>query len=267
MRNNTTEEGTACPATLLRLLYGTAWKSENTKQLVCEAVRAGLRAFDTAAQPKHYREDLLEAAIRSVIETDAIPQGELWLQTKFTPSTCQDPKNIPYDPTTPLQVQVITSVANSLKNLNHDPSPADPTSHAYLDCLILHAPLRNPESTLEVWDYISSLVPHPVRHLGISNVSLPMLELLYEHMRVKPSIVQNAFHGGRGYDVELRAFCKDKGITYQGFWVLKKNASLLQSLPVKACADAADVSTEASLYGRSSMETRTPKECLRVWKV
>jgi hypothetical protein len=39
-----------------RLLYGTAWKKERTRELVRTAIMRGFRAIDTACQPKHYHE-------------------------------------------------------------------------------------------------------------------------------------------------------------------------------------------------------------------
>ena len=41
------------------LLYGTAWKKEQTTELVVEAIKNGFEGIDTACQPKHYREDLV----------------------------------------------------------------------------------------------------------------------------------------------------------------------------------------------------------------
>ena len=38
------------------LLYGTAWKKENTSFLVSQALHSGFRFIDTACQPKHYDE-------------------------------------------------------------------------------------------------------------------------------------------------------------------------------------------------------------------
>jgi hypothetical protein len=38
------------------LLYGTAWKKDDTATLVSQALHAGFRFIDTACQPKHYNE-------------------------------------------------------------------------------------------------------------------------------------------------------------------------------------------------------------------
>ena len=43
----------------LKILYGTAWKKDRTKELVYQAIKSGFRAIDTACQPKHYNEPLV----------------------------------------------------------------------------------------------------------------------------------------------------------------------------------------------------------------
>ena len=45
-------------------IYGTAWKKEKTSSLVKGALRAGFRAVDTAAQPRHYQEELVGSGLR-----------------------------------------------------------------------------------------------------------------------------------------------------------------------------------------------------------
>lgn len=54
------------------LIYGTAWKKDQTRALVKQALLTGFRGVDTAAQPKHYQEDLFGQGIR-----DAIAEGGL----------------------------------------------------------------------------------------------------------------------------------------------------------------------------------------------
>eukprot|EP00193_Tetraselmis_chui_P006449 CAMPEP_0177766546 /NCGR_PEP_ID=MMETSP0491_2-20121128/8578_1 /TAXON_ID=63592 /ORGANISM="Tetraselmis chuii, Strain PLY429" /LENGTH=259 /DNA_ID=CAMNT_0019282959 /DNA_START=104 /DNA_END=880 /DNA_ORIENTATION=- len=125
----------------LPFLYGTAWKKERTTELVMTAVLAGFRGVDTACQPKHYREDLVGTAIRRLREEHSIAREALWLQTKYTPATGQDPANIPYDPDAPFHEQVSQSLARSLDNLNT----------SYIDSLVLHSPLRSRADTLAVW--------------------------------------------------------------------------------------------------------------------
>lgn len=67
-------------------IYGTAWKKDNTTRLVQDAVLAGFRAFDTAAQPKHYREDLLGDAFRDLYDQKIISRDELFVSFELTTS-------------------------------------------------------------------------------------------------------------------------------------------------------------------------------------
>jgi diketogulonate reductase-like aldo/keto reductase len=64
------------------LLYGTAWKGEATTGLVLKAFVSGCRGIDTAAQRKHYREDLVGSAVEQAEKELGIGRESLWLQTK-----------------------------------------------------------------------------------------------------------------------------------------------------------------------------------------
>lgn len=193
------------------LLYGTAWKSQDTLNLVGDAIDAEIRAFNTAAQPRHYREDLLGTAIKSAIAANTITRHDIYLQTKFTSVAGQDKDNMPCNRSPSLRDQVASSIASSLNNLNHIEGVNESRNEDYLDCLVLHAPLSTLEATLEVWEELSLFVLHPVRCLGISNIKIPLLQELYGKMRLKPTIIQNAFHFGTGYDREVTlAFCRER---------------------------------------------------------
>lgn len=66
-----------------RFVYGTAWKKERTATLVALALRAGFRAIDTAAQLRHYREDLVGDGIRQLLAEGAIKRAELYVSSSF----------------------------------------------------------------------------------------------------------------------------------------------------------------------------------------
>jgi diketogulonate reductase-like aldo/keto reductase len=152
---------------------------------------------------------------------------------------------MPYDPDAPLDNQVQTSVASSLLNLKLQPGAS---ADSYIDGLLLHSPLPTIEQTLQAWKLLESYVPHQIRTLGISNVTLPVLQAIYDNSVVKPSIVQNRFYPQTRYDVPLRAYCKERQIQYQSFWTLTGNPALLQSNPVAALAQAAEVAPPIALY-------------------
>jgi diketogulonate reductase-like aldo/keto reductase len=209
------------------IIYGTAWKKSDTEELVKTALQEGFRAIDTACQPKHYDEAGVGAGIAASL-TDTLSRADLYLQTKFTSLTGQDPKLVPYDPRVPLAGQVTQSLGASLRNLRT----------SYVDCLVLHSPLDNVQQTLVAWRAMESLVAGgAVRQLGISNCyHVEQLDLIYNAVTIKPSVVQNRFYAAARYDREIRAFCRDHQITYQSFWTLTANLELLVQPAVIALA-------------------------------
>jgi diketogulonate reductase-like aldo/keto reductase len=211
------------------IIYGTAWKRTETERLVALAIQSGFRGVDTACQPKHYDEGGVGAGI-AASRAASFSRSDLYLQTKFTPVSGQDPDRVPYDSRAPIAQQVSQSFSASLRNLRTD----------FLDGLILHSPLETFEQTQYAWRAMESLVDSGgVRQIGISNCySLEDLEALYLGSRVKPAIVQNRFYAATGYDREIRAFCRKHQVLYQSFWTLTANAQLLAHPTVAALATA-----------------------------
>ena len=209
------------------IIYGTAWKKADTARLVRTAIQRGFRGIDTACQPKHYDEAGAGAGVALCLNA-ALVRADLYLQTKFTPVSGQDPASIPYDPTAPLPQQVHQSFAASLRNLRTN----------YLDCLILHSPLASPKQTQEAWRAMESLAAGgDVRQLGISNCySLEQLKALFDSARIKPAVVQNRLYADTGYDREIRTYCKKRQIIYQSFWTLTANPHVLAHATIAVLA-------------------------------
>jgi diketogulonate reductase-like aldo/keto reductase len=209
------------------IIYGTAWKNKDTERLVAAAIRLGFRAIDTACQPKHYDEARVGAGVARCLDNGlgaGLSRADLYLQTKFTPPSGQDPNRMPYDPRAPLAEQVQQSVAVSLRNLRTD----------YLDAVLLHSPLATASETMAAWRVLESLVDSgQIRKPGISNVyDLEDLRELYDAARIKPAIVQNRFYPATGYDAGIRAFCRERAISYQSFWTLTGNTDLLSNAAI-----------------------------------
>jgi len=201
-----------------RIIYGTAWKKADTARLVTLAIQKGFRGIDTACQPKHYDEAGVGAGVIDSLKP-GLTRADLYLQTKFTSLSGQDPDRIPYDPKAPLPHQVAQSVAVSLMNLQTD----------YLDCVLLHSPMPTMTQTQSAWRALEAFVDTgQVRQLGISNCyRLDDLKGLYEGARVKPAVVQNRFYADTNYDGDIRTYCDQHGIIYQSFWTLTANPQLL----------------------------------------
>jgi len=220
-------------------------KKENTTKLVIQALHVGFRGIDTACQPKHYREDLVGEGVQKFLEETDLKREDLFIQTKFTPLSGQDPQRIPYDPDAPLKEQVQQSFEKSLQNLQTE----------YIDSLLLHSPLASHDDTMVVWRVFEELYnQQKVRAIGICNqYSLKGLKRLWNDATVKPAIVQNRFYKKSDYDTELRAFCLENRIWYQSFWTLTANPHILQNPYVQNLAKQKD-KTPAQIFFRFVMK-------------
>jgi len=228
------------PLSSFKLLYGTAWKKEQTTRLVTEAIEAGFRGIDTACQPKHYQEDLVGDALYKAFSSNQIQREDFWVQTKYTSLNGQDPKQIPYDARKSRPEQVAESVQVSRKNLKV----------AVIDSLVLHSPEENIEKTLLVWRAMEEAVDQGfVRHLGISNCySLKFLMQLYEAVHIKPTVVQNRFYKKENWDRSIRKFCSEKQIVYESFWTLTANPDTLHNEKFREIARNRELTPAQLLY-------------------
>jgi len=197
------------------LVYGTAWKKEETARLVSRAIVAGFRHVDTACQPKHYNEAGVGEGIAAALDQLQMDREDIYIQTKYTSIGGQDRDNLPYDQDAPLSRQVAMSVRTSLKNLRVE----------YIDGLLMHSPMPRFEQSMEVWSAMEEEVrANRVRQIGISNCyDFQEFKRLYESADIKPSVLQNRFYSDSGFDTKLRAFCAENGVLYQSFWTLTAN--------------------------------------------
>jgi len=232
----TTSAGVKMP----RIIYGTAWKKDRTADLVVKAIRAGFRGIDTACQPKHYNEPLIGAALHR-LKNHGIEREALFLQTKFPPLSGQDPRQVPYDKNSPVELQVAQSFEASKKNLQTE----------YIDSLVLHSPIAPYALLLKVWGAMEKIQKAGgARQLGISNCyNIEVFSSLYTDAKVKPAVVQNRFYQETGYDANLRHWCSNHGVIYQSFWTLTANPHILASNTVGTIAQKYK-KTEAQIFFR-----------------
>ncbi len=168
--------------------------------------------------------EALAVAYRSGVVT----RGELFLQTKFTYRPGQDHR-LPYDPSAKFAVQVAQSMASSLEHLGT----------GYVDSYVLHGPASD-----YGWTKIDAAVWEAMQKerddgrtplLGVSNVGLHHLEQMVAQGEA-PAVVQNRCYARFGWDREVRAFCRRRGILYQGFSFLTANVEVLHHPVVREIA-------------------------------
>jgi diketogulonate reductase-like aldo/keto reductase len=208
------------PLPLPEFLYGTAWKEDRTPALTELAVRMGFRGIDTANQRRHYFEAGVGQGLAAAYHAGIVTRADVFLQTKFTYRPGQDHR-LPYDPTASLSDQVSQSMASSLEHLGTD----------YVDSYVLHGPASGygwTDADSEVWEAMikGRNVGH-TRFLGVSNVSLGHLEQMVAARVEAPAFVQNRCFARLGWDRDVRRFCAERKITYQGFSLLTANPEVL----------------------------------------
>jgi diketogulonate reductase-like aldo/keto reductase len=217
------------PSSIPDFLYGTAWKEERTAALVELALRGGFRGIDTANQRRHYFEAGVGQGLAEAYRAGVVARSDLFLQTKFTYRPGQDHR-LPYDPAASFSAQVAQSMASSLEHLGTD----------HVDSYVLHGPSSGYDWTdadAEVWEAMSKeRDAGRTRLLGVSNVSLQHLEQMAAVHAETPSFVQNRCYARLGWDREVRLFCRERKIVYQGFSLLTANPEVLRHPVVSGIA-------------------------------
>jgi diketogulonate reductase-like aldo/keto reductase len=211
-------------------IYGTAWKEDRTASLTELALRAGFRAIDTANQRRHYFEAAVGEGLAAAYRAGVVTRNELFLQTKFTYRRGQDHR-LPYDPQAKLGTQVEQSLASSLEHLGSD----------HVDSFLLHGPSSNydwTEADAAVWEAMRrERDAGRTRLLGVSNMSLDQLQQMADTHEEIPAFVQNRCFAHLGWDRDVRRFCKECGIAYQGFSLLTANQEVVNHPPLMAIAE------------------------------
>ncbi len=222
------------PGRIPDFLYGTAWKEDRTQALTELALRAGFRGIDTANQRRHYVEAGVGQALAAACDAGLVTRADLFLQTKFTYRPGQDHR-LPYDPAADLPTQVAQSMASSLEHLGTD----------RVDSYVLHGPASaygwTDDDALAWAAMVRERDAGRARLLGVSNVSLRHLVQMAATSAEAPAFVQNRCFARLGWDRDVRAFCAERGIIYQGFSLLTANVEVLRHPLIARMAANANV--------------------------
>jgi diketogulonate reductase-like aldo/keto reductase len=225
-------------------LYGTAWKEERTEALTELALRAGFRGIDTANQRRHYFEEGVGNAVAAACRAGLVTRADFFLQTKFTYRASQDHR-LPYEPDADLSTQVAQSMASSLHHLGTN----------YVDSYLLHGPASRKgwtDEDAEVWAaMLKECAAGRTLRLGVSNVSRRHLEQMTA-AGAAPAFVQNRCYARTGWDRDVRAFCRQRQIVYQGFSLLTANPEVLRHPLVAGIAERA-MATPAQVVFRFAL--------------
>ena len=156
-------------------------------EAVAGAIRAGYRMFDCAAC--YGNEDQIGLVFRQAFDEGVVRRGDLYIVTKVWNNMHRD---------------VEASCRKSISDLQCD----------YIDMMMIHWPFpnyhapfcdvdsRNPDSKpfsvaefVDTYRQIEALVDAGlVRHIGISNMTIPKLNAVLDKLRIKPAACESEMH-------------------------------------------------------------------------
>jgi len=117
---------------------------------------------------------------------------------------------------------------------------------------VLHGPSSGYEWTegdAEVWEAMrKERDAGRTRFLGVSNVSLHHLEQMVAARSEAPAFVQNRCFARVGWDRDVRSFCRERGIIYQGFSLLTANTEVLRHPLVTGLARPANATAAQVVF-------------------
>lgn len=184
---------------------------EQVSAAVAGAIRCGYRLFDCAAV--YGNEDLIGQVFADAIAEGVVKREELFITSKVW----NDMHG---------KGDVLLSLAKSLKDLQLD----------YIDAFFVHWPFpnyhapgcdgdsRNPDSKpfspdrfLATWRQMERLADMGLaRNLGMSNMTIPKLEAVLPHCRIRPTVIEMELHPCF-QQPELYDYCVEQGIRPLGF--------------------------------------------------
>ena len=184
--------------------------AQEVASVVGEALRLGYRYIDCAACYGNEKEvgEALEHAVKGGLD-----RGELFILSKVW-NDCHAPEKL------------VRACEKSLSDLRLD----------YLDCYLIHWPFpnyhapgcdvnsRNPESRPYIheefmgsWRAMETLVKRGlVKSIGVSNVTIPKLELILRDAEIKPAVNEMELHPTMQQG-RLFQYCLDHGIQPIGY--------------------------------------------------
>lgn len=163
------------------------YSAEQVSEAVYGAIKAGYRLIDCAAV--YQNEDKIGEVLQRVLEEKIVSREELFITSKVW--------NDKHD-------EVIESCRKSLKDLRLE----------YLDLYLIHWPFpnfhapgcsgdsRNPDSKpfrvdefMNTWRQCEQLVELGlVKHIGMSNMTVPKMEAVYDLCKIKPAALEMELH-------------------------------------------------------------------------
>lgn len=183
----TLKDGTAMPVIGMGTFGSDRFNAEQVSEAVAGAIRCGYRMFDCAAC--YGNEKQIGEVFQAAFDSGEVKREELFIMTKVWNDRHRD---------------IEGAVRQSIADLKCD----------YVDMYFIHWPFpnyhapfcdvdsRNPDSRpfsvaefMDTYRQCEEMVEKGlVKHIGISNMTIPKLEAVYDLMKIKPAACESEFH-------------------------------------------------------------------------
>jgi len=204
-------DGSRIPAIGLGTFASDRYDGQTVAEAVKGAISVGYRHIDCASIYGNERE--IGVVLKEVLSSGLVKREELWITSKLWNDMHGDG-------------DVLVSCATSLRDLGLD----------YLDLYLVHWPFPNHhpkgctvesrcesarpyihEEFMRVWRQMERLVEMGlVKHIGVSNVTIPKLKLIVRDAKIKPVCNEMEMHP-HCQQRELFDFVRSQGIVPIGF--------------------------------------------------
>jgi len=187
--------------TMPRVGLGVALSFDQTYDAVRQALKAGYRLIDTAADDTYANQDLVGTAIRDWIsesEGNSNSREDVFVTTKLW-----DDSHGFYP--------AVQALGQSLREL------AFHADHNYIDLYLIHSPFGG--RLMETWDAMVYLQKWgKIKSIGVSNFGIPHLEALRQSGRPMPVVNQIEMHPLVYHRrLELIQYCQQHNIVVQAY--------------------------------------------------
>ena len=105
------------------------------------------------------------------------------------------------------------------------------------------------DAAKEIWRQMESFQEAGmIRLIGVSNVDLEQLQLLVDKAKIQPAFVQNRCYAHSQWDCEIRNFCREHDICYQGFSLLTANERALNRPEIYSIISRRDITLAQAVF-------------------
>ncbi|KAG8894378.1 hypothetical protein FRB99_001315, partial [Tulasnella sp. 403] len=170
---------------------GSVWKGKDAEPYVVKAINAGFSHVDCAQAYGN------EESVGLALKDTAIARDDIWITTKYFENLGEKP------------LGVRGKLLGSLQKLGLE----------YVDLYLIHNPIRVPFDIPTTWKAFEEVLKEGLtKSIGVSNFTVPQLELLMKHAKITPAVNQINFNPYKLAEMEpVLNYCRKHGVVVEAY--------------------------------------------------